>query len=169
MSSNTLALQYILVSSRLVDRNISTFQCILVRRSLLRHSLVSIMLTLQSILVSSGLVSCSLVGSNTLAALLLLSWPSMARSAPRRGRSGESRAWMAKADIEGHVDTTFRCGKVECGIATSRPNCHKLCQGGLDEVVVVHLEEEKLDHSESREIVIFTGKGDISEVRDGYQ
>ena len=76
---------------------------------------------------------------------------------------------MAKADIEGHVDKAISCGEVERGIATRRPNGHKLCQGGLDEVVVVHLEEEKLDHSESREIVIFTGKGDISKVKDGYQ
>ena len=71
---------------------------------------------------------------------------------------------MAKADIEGHVDPC--CGKVERGIATRRPNGHKLRQGGLDKVVVVHLEVEGLeeDHSESKTVVIFTGKSDISRV-----
>ena len=78
---------------------------------------------------------------------------------------------MAKADIEGHVDKAISCGEVERGIATRRPNGHKLCQGGLDKVVVVHLEVEGLeeDYSGSKTVVIFTGKSDIRGVEDGCQ
>ena len=65
----------------------------------------------------------------------------VALPANRGGRRRESRAWVAKAHIEGHVDTTSSGGEVEGGIPTSRPNIQKLCQGSLDEVVVVHLKQ----------------------------
>ena len=150
MGSNMLALQYVLVSSSMVVSSSSLF-------------------TLQSILVSSSLAS--LVGSNSLAALLLVSWATVTRPANRGGGRGESRAWMAKAHVEGHVDTASSGGEVEGGISTSRPNIQELCQGSLYKVVVGHLEVEGLeeDHSESKRVVIFTGKSDISGVRDGYQ
>ena len=140
-----LALQYVLVSSSMVVSSSSLF-------------------TLQSILVSSSLAS--LVGSNSLAALLLVSWATVTRPANRGGGRGESRAWMAKAHVEGHVDTASSGGEVEGGISTRRPNIQELCQGSLDEVVVGHLEVEGLeeDHSESKRVVIFTGKSDISRV-----
>ena len=131
--------------------------------------LFSSLLTLQSILVSSSLAS--LVGSDSLAALLLVSWATVTRPAGRGGGKGESRAWMAKAHVEGHVDTASSSGEVEGGISTSRPNIQKLCQGSLDKVVVGHLEVEGLeeDHSESKRVVIFTGKSDIRRVGDGCQ
>ena len=37
----------------------------------------------------------------------------------QRRREGESRAWMAKAHVEGHVDTASSSGEVEGGISTS--------------------------------------------------
>ena len=95
-----------------------TLHCLLVSISLVECSMVNIIwLTLQRFLVSS-----SLMGSNTLTALLLVSWATVTRPATRGGGKGESRAWMAKADIEGHVDTAISCGEVERGIATSRPH-----------------------------------------------
>ena len=55
--------------------------------------------------------------------------------------SSPSRAWVAKAHIESHVETTSSGGEVEGGVPTSGPNTQKLCQGSLDEVVVVHLKQ----------------------------
>ena len=81
-------------------------------------------------------ISGSLVSGSTLAALLLVSWAAVALPANRGGRRRESRAWVAKVHIEGHVDTTSSGGEVEGGISTSRPNIQKLCQGSLDKVVV---------------------------------
>ena len=85
--------------------------------------------------------SGSLASSSTLAALLLVGGTTVALPANRGGRRRERRAWVAKAHIEGHVDTATSGGKVEGGIPTSRPNIQKLCQGSLDEVVVVHLKQ----------------------------
>ena len=83
----------------------------------------------------------SLVSGSTLAALLLVSWATVTLPANRGGRRRESRAWVAKAHIEGHVDTTSSGGEVEGGIPTSRPDIQKLCQGSLDEAIVVHLKQ----------------------------
>ena len=85
--------------------------------------------------------SSSLVSSSTLAALLLVSWATVALPANRGGRRGESRAWVAKAHIEGHGDMASSGGEVEGGIPTSRPNIQELSQGSLDEVVVAHLKQ----------------------------
>ena len=63
----------------------------------------------------------------------------MALPANRGGRRRESRAWLTKAHVEGHVDTASIGGEVEGGIPASRPNVQELCQGSLDEVEVVHL------------------------------
>ena len=40
-------------------------------------------------------------------ALLLVGGTTVALQANRGGRRRESRAWMTKAHVEGHVDTTF--------------------------------------------------------------
>ena len=107
---------------------------------------------------SSSLASCG-----TLADLLLVSWPTVTLPANRGGRRGKSRAWVAKADVEGHVDTASSGGEVEGGIPTSGPNIQKLCQGSLDEVVVGHLKQEcQWEHG-----AILTGKSDITEVEEG--
>ena len=72
-------------------------------------------------------------------ALLLVGGTTVALQANRGGRRRESRAWMTKAHVEGHVDTASIGGEVEGGIPASRPNVQELCQGSLDEVEVVHL------------------------------
>ena len=87
-------------------------------------------------------MTSSLASSSTLAALLLVSWATVALPANTGGRRRESRAWVAKAHIEGHVDTASCGGEVEGGIPTSRPDIQELSQGSLDEVVVVHLKQE---------------------------
>ena len=78
---------------------------------------------------------------------------------------------MAKAHVEGHAETASSGGEVEGGISTNRPHIQELCQGSLDEVVVGHLEVEgpEEDHSESKKVVIFTGKSDISRVGERCQ
>ena len=70
---------------------------------------------------------------------LLVGGTTVALQANRGGRRRESRAWMTKAHVEGHVDTASIGGEVEKGIPASRPNVQELCQGSLDEVEVVHL------------------------------
>ena len=57
---------------------------------------------------SSGDVAFSRVPwreAGTLAALLLVGGTTVALPANRGGRRRESRAWMTKAHVEGHVDT----------------------------------------------------------------
>ena len=83
VSSNTLALQYILVGWLVVGCSMGrlTLHCLLVSISLVECSMVNIIwLTLQRFLVSS-----SLMGSNTLTALLLVSWATVTRPATRGG------------------------------------------------------------------------------------
>ena len=63
----------------------------------------------------------------------------MALLTNRGGRRRESRAWLTKAHVEGHVDTASIGGEVEGGIPASSSNIQELCQGSLDEVEVVHL------------------------------
>ena len=97
--------------------------------------------SLQGSLVTSS--SGSLTSSSRLAALLLVGGTTVALPANRGGRRRESKAWMTKAHVEGHVDTTSIGGEVEGGIPASSPNIQELCQGSLDEVEVVHLKRVK--------------------------
>ena len=117
------------------------------------------------------------VDQSAVVMLLSLGFPGDQQQQPREqpanrgGRRGESRAWVAKAHVESHVDPASCGGEVEGGIPTSGPNIQKLCQGSLDKVVVGHLEVEGLeeDQSESKRVVIFIGKSDIRRVGDGCQ
>ena len=73
--------------------------------------------------VSEGDVTETETGMG-LASSLLLSRASMARLLRRRGdrRKGEGRTWVAKANVEGHVEATILGGEVETCLPTKRPD-----------------------------------------------